>query len=129
MLSRFIIRRKAPRPPPRTPPAPPRPPAAQAKMQQHHLRRLFPNLELLPSNYQIRGMHTILRDRTTNKNDVRAGGRDAAPPHAGALFASCGATRRSAPAGRRSQDERRRSEGRAGSSHQAPSQPPSSPSQ
>ena len=41
----------------------------RAKMQQHHLRRRFPNLEVLPSNYQIRGMHTILRDRTTNKND------------------------------------------------------------
>ncbi|KAI8466809.1 MAG: putative uracil phosphoribosyl transferase [Monoraphidium minutum] len=41
----------------------------RAKMQQHHLRRIYPNLEVLPSNYQIRGMHTILRDRTTNKND------------------------------------------------------------
>ncbi|GBF94831.1 uridine kinase chloroplastic [Raphidocelis subcapitata] len=41
----------------------------RAKMTQHHLRRRFPNLEVLPSNYQIRGMHTILRDRTTNKND------------------------------------------------------------
>jgi uridine kinase len=41
----------------------------KGKIQQHSLRRLFPNLEVVPSNYQIRGMHTILRDRTTSKND------------------------------------------------------------
>lgn len=59
-------------------------------MTQHHLRRRFPNLEVLPSNYQIRGMHTILRDRTTNKNDVRGLG------FGGGRFAGGRAARRAA---------------------------------
>ncbi len=28
-----------------------------------------PLLQVLPSNFQIKGMHTILRDRLTSKND------------------------------------------------------------
>lgn len=39
------------------------------KLTQHHLRRIYPNLEVIPSNYQIRGMHTIIRDQGTAKND------------------------------------------------------------
>ena len=39
------------------------------KLQQPELRRLYHNLELVPSNYQIRGMHTLIRDRTTSKAD------------------------------------------------------------
>lgn len=39
------------------------------KLRQHDLLRIYPNLELLPSNYQIRGMHTIIRDQDTKKND------------------------------------------------------------
>lgn len=41
----------------------------RTKLQQHYLRRIFPNLELIPSNYQTRGMHTIIRDRRTTTND------------------------------------------------------------
>ncbi|KAF8062067.1 UKL1 [Scenedesmus sp. PABB004] len=41
----------------------------RTKLQQHSLRRIYPNLEVMPSNYQIRGMHTILRDASTSKND------------------------------------------------------------
>ena len=41
----------------------------RTKLQQHDLRRVFPNLEVIPSNFQIRGMHTIIRDRSTNTND------------------------------------------------------------
>ncbi len=39
------------------------------KLQQPDLRRIYHSLELIPSNYQIRGMHTILRDEKTNKTD------------------------------------------------------------
>lgn len=39
------------------------------KLQQPELRRLYHNLEVMPSNYQVRGMHTLIRDRTTSKAD------------------------------------------------------------
>ena len=39
------------------------------KLQQPDLRRIYHNLEVIPSNYQIKGMHTIVRDRETNKTD------------------------------------------------------------
>ncbi|KAI3433695.1 hypothetical protein D9Q98_003504 [Chlorella vulgaris] len=39
------------------------------KLQQHDLRRIYPNLEVIPSNFQIRGMHTIVRDRETSTAD------------------------------------------------------------
>ncbi|KAK9820274.1 hypothetical protein WJX72_008479 [[Myrmecia] bisecta] len=39
------------------------------KLQQPDLRRIYNNLEVIPSNFQIRGMHTIIRDRTTDKED------------------------------------------------------------
>ena len=39
------------------------------KLQQPELRRLYHNLEVMPSNYQIRGMHTLIRDRATSKAD------------------------------------------------------------
>ena len=39
------------------------------KLQQPELRRIYRNLELMPSNFQIRGMHTLIRDRTTSKAD------------------------------------------------------------
>ena len=32
-------------------------------------RRIYNNLELVPSTYQIRGMHTLIRDRETSKPD------------------------------------------------------------
>ncbi|GAX74417.1 hypothetical protein CEUSTIGMA_g1865.t1 [Chlamydomonas eustigma] len=39
------------------------------KLQQHDLIRIYPKLQVIPSNFQTRGMHTILRDRDTSKND------------------------------------------------------------
>lgn len=39
------------------------------KLQQPDLRRIYHSLELIPSNFQIRGMHTIIRDQNTNKTD------------------------------------------------------------
>ena len=39
------------------------------KLQQPDLQRIYHNLEVIPSNFQIRGMHTILRDQNTNKTD------------------------------------------------------------
>jgi uridine kinase len=39
------------------------------KLGQEDLRRIFSNLKLLPSNFQIRGMHTIIRDKMTARND------------------------------------------------------------
>ncbi|WIA28487.1 hypothetical protein OEZ86_011030 [Tetradesmus obliquus] len=39
------------------------------KLRCHDLLRIYPNLELLPSNFQIRGMHTIIRDASSSKND------------------------------------------------------------
>jgi uridine kinase len=39
------------------------------KLQQPDLRRIYPNLEVIPSNFQIRGMHTIIRDATTTTTD------------------------------------------------------------
>ena len=40
------------------------------KLQQPDLRRIYHNLEVIPSNFQIRGMHTIIRDRHTTTNDL-----------------------------------------------------------
>ncbi|KAL4430783.1 hypothetical protein ABPG75_006039 [Micractinium tetrahymenae] len=39
------------------------------KLQQHDLRRIYPNLEVIPTNFQVRGMHTIIRDAATHKAD------------------------------------------------------------
>ncbi|KAL6744717.1 uracil phosphoribosyltransferase-domain-containing protein [Haematococcus lacustris] len=39
------------------------------KLKQDDLLRVYPNLEVMPSTYQSRGMHTLLRDRLTSKND------------------------------------------------------------
>ena len=39
------------------------------KLGQEDLRRIFSNLKLLPTNFQIRGMHTIIRDKMTARND------------------------------------------------------------
>lgn len=41
----------------------------KSKLSCHELVRHYPNLEIMPSNFQIRGMHTIIRDATTSKND------------------------------------------------------------
>ena len=39
------------------------------KLQQPDLLRIYPNLEVIPSNFQIRGMHTIIRDKNTTTAD------------------------------------------------------------
>lgn len=39
------------------------------KLNKHDLLRIYNNLEVIPSNFQIRGMHTILRSSETSKND------------------------------------------------------------
>lgn len=39
------------------------------KLQQPDLRRIYPNLEVIPSTFQIRGMHTIVRDANTGTAD------------------------------------------------------------
>jgi uridine kinase len=41
----------------------------KGKLQQPELRRIYPNLEVIPSNFQIRGMHTLIRDRETKTAD------------------------------------------------------------
>ncbi|EFJ49721.1 hypothetical protein VOLCADRAFT_104172 [Volvox carteri f. nagariensis] len=41
----------------------------RTKLQQPELKRIYPNLEVIPSNFQIQGMHTIIRDRNTSKED------------------------------------------------------------
>ena len=41
----------------------------RSKLQQPDLRRLYHNLEVVPSNFQVRGMHTIVRDAATSTND------------------------------------------------------------
>jgi len=39
------------------------------KLGQSDLRRIYPNLDVLPGNYQTRGMHSIIRDKNTSKSD------------------------------------------------------------
>jgi uridine kinase len=41
----------------------------RGKLQQHDLRRLYANLEVIPSNFQVRGMHTLIRDAATPAPD------------------------------------------------------------
>lgn len=41
----------------------------RSKLQQPDLLRIYPNLEVIPSNFQIRGMHTIIRDQDTGTAD------------------------------------------------------------
>ena len=40
----------------------------KAKLQSHSLCAVFSNLHVIPSNFQIRGMHTVIRDATTSRN-------------------------------------------------------------
>mmetsp|Transcript_2298 Transcript_2298/g.4663 ORF Transcript_2298/g.4663 Transcript_2298/m.4663 type:complete len:492 (-) Transcript_2298:708-2183(-) len=41
----------------------------QTKLGQHDLRRIYSNLDVLPGNYQTRGMHTTIRNRNASKSD------------------------------------------------------------
>ena len=39
------------------------------KLGQHDLRRIYPHLDVLPGNYQTRGMHTLIRNKNASKSD------------------------------------------------------------
>ncbi|XP_073004421.1 uridine kinase-like protein 4 [Typha latifolia] len=39
------------------------------KLGQHDLCKIYPNLYVIQSTFQIRGMHTLIRDATTSKHD------------------------------------------------------------
>ena len=41
----------------------------RTKLGQNDLRRIYPNLIVLPPNFQIRGMHTIIRNARCNRSD------------------------------------------------------------
>ncbi|ACO63580.1 predicted protein [Micromonas commoda] len=41
----------------------------RTKLGQNDLRRIYPNLIVLPPNFQIRGMHTIIRSASCNRSD------------------------------------------------------------
>lgn len=41
----------------------------RTKLGQNDLRRIYRNLVVLPPQFQIRGMHTIIRDRRVNRSD------------------------------------------------------------
>lgn len=41
----------------------------RSRLRQHDLKGLYPNLEVIPSNFQTRGMHTIIRDASISKPD------------------------------------------------------------
>jgi len=41
----------------------------RGKLQQPDLRRIYHNLEVIPSNFQVRGMHTLIRDARTTTPD------------------------------------------------------------
>ena len=41
----------------------------RTKLGQNDLRRIYPNLIVLPPNFQIRGMHTIIRNHACNRSD------------------------------------------------------------
>ncbi|KAG0563359.1 hypothetical protein M758_8G023500 [Ceratodon purpureus] len=39
------------------------------KLGQHDLRKIYPNVFVIQSTFQIRGMHTLIRDQETTKHD------------------------------------------------------------
>eukprot|EP00899_Mesostigma_viride_P011822 jgi/Mesvir1/20640/Mv14862-RA.1 len=41
----------------------------RTKLGMHDLRKIYPNVSVIPSNFQIRGMHTLIRDKETTKHD------------------------------------------------------------
>jgi len=41
----------------------------QTKLGQHDLCKIYPNVYVIQSTFQIRGMHTLIRDRETTKHD------------------------------------------------------------
>jgi uridine kinase len=41
----------------------------RTKLGQHDLRKIYPNVYVIQSTFQIRGMHTLIRDQETTKHD------------------------------------------------------------
>lgn len=41
----------------------------RTKLGQHDLRKIYPNVYVIQSTFQMRGMHTLIRDRETRKHD------------------------------------------------------------
>ncbi|XP_062151617.1 uridine/cytidine kinase UKL1, chloroplastic isoform X3 [Alnus glutinosa] len=41
----------------------------QTKLGQHNLCKIYPNVYVIQSTFQIRGMHTLIRDREISKHD------------------------------------------------------------
>ncbi|KAK7291559.1 hypothetical protein RIF29_06800 [Crotalaria pallida] len=41
----------------------------RTKLGQHSLCKIYPNLNVIPSTFQTRGMHTLIRDRNISKHD------------------------------------------------------------
>ncbi|XP_028765081.1 uridine kinase-like protein 2, chloroplastic [Neltuma alba] len=41
----------------------------RTKLGQHNLCKIYPNLNVIHSTYQIRGMHTLIRDKNISKHD------------------------------------------------------------
>eukprot|EP00252_Welwitschia_mirabilis_P018917 TRINITY_DN4240_c0_g3_i1.p1 TRINITY_DN4240_c0_g3~~TRINITY_DN4240_c0_g3_i1.p1 ORF type:complete len:493 (+),score=107.02 TRINITY_DN4240_c0_g3_i1:308-1786(+) len=41
----------------------------ETKLGQHDLCKIYPNVYVIQSTFQIRGMHTLIRDRETTKHD------------------------------------------------------------
>eukprot|EP00270_Netrium_digitus_P013553 TRINITY_DN4517_c0_g2_i2.p1 TRINITY_DN4517_c0_g2~~TRINITY_DN4517_c0_g2_i2.p1 ORF type:complete len:489 (+),score=116.09 TRINITY_DN4517_c0_g2_i2:272-1738(+) len=41
----------------------------RTKLGQHDLRKIYPNVFVIQSTFQIRGMHTLIRNRETTKHD------------------------------------------------------------
>ncbi|KAH9305108.1 hypothetical protein KI387_009512, partial [Taxus chinensis] len=41
----------------------------ETKLEQHDLCKIYPNVFVIQTNFQIRGMHTLIRDRQTTTHD------------------------------------------------------------
>jgi uridine kinase len=41
----------------------------RTKLGQHDLRKIYPNVYVIQSTFQIRGMHTLIRDQETTTHD------------------------------------------------------------
>lgn len=41
----------------------------RTKLGQHDLRKIYPNVFVIQSTFQVRGMHTLIRDQDTSKHD------------------------------------------------------------
>lgn len=41
----------------------------RTKLGQHDLRKIYPNVFVIQSTFQVRGMHTLIRDQDTKKHD------------------------------------------------------------